>query len=133
MPAKTSSTAEDVRWLVDECVDSRVVTSLHSDGHDVVDIAVAAPSIADTAVARLARDENRLLLTEDKDFGELVVRLAMPVPGLVLIRIAPELRSKKTGRLRAAIQIYGDNLFGRFTVIEPGRLRSRSLHGIDDT
>jgi predicted nuclease of predicted toxin-antitoxin system len=116
-----------VLWLVDECVDAGVVSSLQSEGHDVVDIAAVAPSITDTAVSRLARDQNRLLLTEDKDFGELVFRLAMPVPGLVLIRIAPELRSRKPGRLRMAIEVYGNALFGRYTVIEPGRFRSRPL------
>lgn len=113
--------------LVDECVDVGVVSSLRSDGHDVVDIAAVAPSITDAAVSSLARDQNRLLLTEDKDFGELVFRLVTPVPGLVLIRIAPELRSRKPGRLRMAIEVYGSALFGRYTVIEPGRFRSRPL------
>jgi predicted nuclease of predicted toxin-antitoxin system len=122
-----------VRWLADECVDAGVASSLRSEGHDVIDIAAAAPSIMDIDVARLARDQNRLLLTEDKDFGELVFRLAMPVPGLVLIRISPELRSRKAGRLRTAIEIYRGGLFGRYTVIEPGRLRSRLLHSKDDT
>jgi hypothetical protein len=69
------------------------------------------------------------LLTEDKDFGELIFRHAMRVPGLVLIRMTPELRSRKSGRLRVAIDTYGDGLFGRYTVIEPGRIRSRLLQG----
>lgn len=114
-------------WLVDECVDAGVVSSLCSDGHDVVDIAAVAPSITDAAVSSLARDQNRPLLTEDKDFGELIFRLATPVPGLLLIRIAPELRSRKPDRLQMAVKFYGSALFGRYTVIEPGRFRSRPL------
>jgi predicted nuclease of predicted toxin-antitoxin system len=116
-----------VLWLVDECVDAGVISCLRREGHDVVDIAAVAPSITDTAVSKLARDQNRLLLTEDKDYGELIFRLAMPVPRLVLIRIAPELRSRKPGRLCTAIEVYGNALFGRYTVIEPGRFRSRPL------
>jgi predicted nuclease of predicted toxin-antitoxin system len=122
-----------VRWLVDECVDSGVVLSLLGAGHDVLDIAQTAPSINDAAVVRLARDEGRLLLTEDKDFGELVIRHAMRVPGLVLIRIAPGPRSHKPGRLRRAIELYGEGLFGRYTVIEPARFRSRPLRVGSDT
>jgi predicted nuclease of predicted toxin-antitoxin system len=40
--------------------------------------------MTDAAVLRRAYDEHRLLLTEDKDFGELVFRLHLPAPGLVL-------------------------------------------------
>lgn len=61
-----------MRWLVDECVDASVVSSLRNEGTDVIEIAAVAPSITDVAVSRLARDQNRLLLTEDKDFGELI-------------------------------------------------------------
>jgi predicted nuclease of predicted toxin-antitoxin system len=120
-----------VRWLVDECVDAGVISSLRSWGHDIVDIAEAAPSITDDGVVRLARDEHRLLLTEDKDFGELIFRHAVRVPGLVLIRMAPELRLRKSARLKTAIDAYGDGLLGRYTVIEPGRIRSRVLQDSD--
>jgi predicted nuclease of predicted toxin-antitoxin system len=84
-------------------------------------------SAADTEVMNRADRENRLLLTEDKDFGDLVFRQARPVPGIVLLRIEPSRRLRKAPRLLAAIDRFGDTLFGRYTVIEDARFRSRPL------
>jgi hypothetical protein len=68
-----------------------------------------------------------LLLTEDKDFGDLVFRQGRPVPGIVLLRIDPSRRLQKAARLMAAIDRFGDGLIGRYTVIEEARFRSRPL------
>ncbi len=86
-----------------------------------------AAGLSDTDVISLARHEKRLLLTEDKDFGELVFRREREVPGVVLMRLAPENSVLKVARLAAAIERYGDDLFGRYMVIDEGRLRSRRL------
>jgi len=74
-----------------------------------------------------ANDEQRLLLTEDKDFGELVFRWGRPVPGVVLVRIDSERHQLKWPRLQDTIARFGDNLLGRYTVIEEARFRSRPL------
>lgn len=74
-----------------------------------------------------ANSEERLLLTEDKDFGDLVFRHGRAVPGLVLLRIQPSRRLRKGPRLLAGIDRFGINLFGRYTVIEDARFRSRPL------
>jgi predicted nuclease of predicted toxin-antitoxin system len=116
-----------VRWIVDECVDAALALQLSENGHDVLYMADVAPRAADPEVIRRAHNENRVLLTEDKDFGELVFRQAKPVPGIVLIRIAPSRRSLKPARLQAALDHFGTTLFGRYIVIEEARYRSRSL------
>jgi predicted nuclease of predicted toxin-antitoxin system len=116
-----------VRWLIDECVDANLATLLHESGHDVVYMYEIAPREADTEVMNRAERETRLLLTEDKDFGDLVFRQARQVPGIVLLRIDPSRRSLKGPRLLAAIEHFGDALFGRYTVIEEARFRSRPL------
>jgi predicted nuclease of predicted toxin-antitoxin system len=74
-----------------------------------------------------ADDEQRLLLTEDKDFGDLVFRQAGRVPGIVLLRIDPMRRELKRLRLQGAVDKFGTELFGRYTVIEAARFRSRPL------
>ena len=116
-----------MRWLVDECVDASLVSLLERDGHDVVDIAAVAASMVDRMLIERAFREDRLLLTEDKDFGDLAFRLALPVPGLLLLRIDPTLRAIKADRLRAAVSVFGEALFGRHTVVEPTRFRFRPL------
>jgi predicted nuclease of predicted toxin-antitoxin system len=120
-----------VRWLADECVAAPIVARLRAMGHDVVYVAEISPAVADTdAIAHSYRD-NRLLLTEDKDFGELVFRWKRLVPGLILLRTSPENNSLKWKRLNAAIERFGMQLFGRYTVIEEARFRSRLLRSLD--
>jgi predicted nuclease of predicted toxin-antitoxin system len=116
-----------VRWLIDECVDAHLAALLREYGHDVVYMPEVAPRAADPEVMDRACRENRVLLTEDKDFGDLVFR---QVPGLILIRIGPSRRSRKGPRLLAAIDRFGDALLGRYTVIEDARFRSRSLRSV---
>ena len=89
-----------------------------------------APRATDTEVLHRADRENRLLLTEDKDFGDLVFRYGRPVPGVVLWRIRPSRRLRKAPRLLAAIERFGDAMFGRYTVIEDVRFRSRPLRPV---
>ncbi len=116
-----------MRWLADECVDAGLVSQLRVAGHDVVYVAEVAPATSDADVMMRAQAEDRLLLTEDKDFGDLVFRRGQSVPGVVLLRIDPAMRTSKSLRLEAAIGRFGENLLGRYTIIEAARYRSRPL------
>ena len=78
-----------MRWLVDECVDAGLVARLRASGHDVVYMAEVLPAASDADVLARAQGETRLLLTEDKDFGDLVFRRGRKVPGIVLLRLDP--------------------------------------------
>lgn len=60
-----------MRWLADECVPASLVAFLPADGHDVFYVAEAAAGLNDTDVIALAARENRILVTDDKDFGDL--------------------------------------------------------------
>ena len=61
-----------MRWLADECVDAGLVLHLRADGHDVAYMAEIMPAASDLEVVTRARAEGRVLLTEDKDFGDLI-------------------------------------------------------------
>ena len=116
-----------MRWLVDECVAAPLVAFLRTAGHDVVYIAEAAAGLSDADVVALALQEERLLLTEDKDFGDLVFRRERIVPGVVLLRIGTDNSRLKAARLAAVVDRYGEGLFGRYMVVEEGRFRSRRV------
>jgi predicted nuclease of predicted toxin-antitoxin system len=116
-----------VRWLVDECVDTGLVELLRHSGHDTTCVSEIAPRATDLEVMCRADSENRLLLTEDKDFGDLIFRQARPVPGIVLLRIGAMQRERKAERLIAAIDRFSNSLLGRYTVVEETRFRSRPL------
>jgi predicted nuclease of predicted toxin-antitoxin system len=119
-----------VRWLVDECVYAGLVSHLRAVGHDVVYMAEVAPRDSDTEVTARAQAEQRLLLTEDKDFGDLVFRRGQSVPGVILLRIDPAMHGLKRARLDAAIDRLGEKLLGRYTIVEEARFRSRPLPGL---
>jgi len=90
-----------MRWLADECVDAALVASLRSAGHDVSYVAEVASGLTDEEALRLAQDQQRVFLTEDKDFGELVFRFRLPVPAVVLLRINPTRASPQMAPARS--------------------------------
>jgi predicted nuclease of predicted toxin-antitoxin system len=116
-----------LRWLADECVDAALVAELRHLGYDVTYVAEQSAGLADPEVLKQAREGNRLLLTEDKDFGDLVFRSRLAVPGVVLLRLSPEDRHLKWDRLKIVIEQFGAGLDGRYVVVEKTRMRSRPL------
>lgn len=116
-----------MRWLADECIDAALVAGLRSGGHDVVYMAEVEPAANDIEVMARAQREGRLLLTEDKDFGDLVYRHGGQAPGIVLLRLDPAMHTLKKQRLDAAIARFGDALFDRYMIVEAARFRSRPM------
>ena len=78
------------KFLADGSVDFRIVKSLRSDGFEIEAIVELTPSINDDEVPKMAMDLEAILLTEDKDFGELTFRLQKPNRGIILIRMSGE-------------------------------------------
>ena len=116
-----------MKFLADECCDTGLVVSLRSDGHDVLYVLEKTPGIPDDEVLLDAYNEGRILLTEDKDFGELVYRLKKPSRGIILIRIDVKQRHIKWARLTKLIGNYEDRLAGHFVVIDSQKFRFRPL------
>ena len=92
-----------MNFLADESVDRQIVDSLRQRGHDVLYVAEMEPGISDDAVLDLANQEGALLLTADKDFGELVFRLGRFAPGVILLRLAGLSALSKGGVVATAI------------------------------
>ena len=107
--------------VADESVDFRIVIQLRNIGMTVYSIAEETPSITDKSVLSLAFDKKALLITEDKDFGELVFRLQLPHHGILLIRI--EEADYKIFSVGAAIKKHYDEMVNRFSVINNSKLR----------
>jgi predicted nuclease of predicted toxin-antitoxin system len=77
-----------MRFLVDENFPADAVTQLHAAGHDVVWVHTIAPGNSDEDVLAWAAREDRIVLTFDKDFGELAWRNGLPAScGVVLLRL----------------------------------------------
>jgi len=114
-----------MNFLADESVDQPIVERLRADSHDVLAVAEMAPSIPDDTVLAQANHRGDLLLTADKDFGELVFRQHRVTAGVVLIRLAGLSAASKAAIVSTVIHEHGAELLRAFTVISPGMVRIR--------
>ena len=114
-----------MRLLADENFDAFVIQALRDSGHDVRAIRETDGGAPDDLVIEIARNERRVLLTEDKDFGELVYPRAQPSPGVFLVRrFTKSSRTTKSDAVVKAVKEIGEDIVGRFVVVEPGRIRT---------
>ena len=114
-----------MKFLADEGVDFPVVQRLRTDGHEVLYVAEMDPGISDEEVLAAANEKNALLLTADKDFGEIVYRQKRIIPGVILIRLAGLSPSEKAEVVFSAIDGHLDDLKEAFTVISRKSVRLR--------
>jgi len=112
-------------FLADESCDFTIIRTLRAEGFDVVSVAESYPSIADETVLEIAYREKRLLLTEDKDFGEWIFSHGKKMYGIVLFRYPARLRQNIGNLTVELVNEHGLLLTNNFTVIEPGRARIR--------
>ena len=115
-----------MRLVADESCDFSVVIGLRAAGHDVVAITETMRGAEDEQVIELADSQKRLLLTEDKDFGQLVFAAAKQNSGVILIRYPTFARSGLTTDILELLANRGAALHGCFTVLQPGRARITS-------
>jgi len=111
--------------VADESVDGQIVASLRDAGHRVVYVAEFDAGIQDEAVLGRAVEFGALLVTADKDFGELVFRQGRAQSGVVLLRLAGLPAVRKAEILTASLHRHGESMVGCFTVVTPGILRMR--------
>ena len=114
--------------LADESVDRQIVARLRQDGHDVVYIAEQEPGISDETVLQRANESGAMLLTEDKDFGELTFRQHLVHHGVILIRLSGLSNQTKAEMVAGALSERGQRFENGFSVISPGMIRIRTRH-----
>jgi predicted nuclease of predicted toxin-antitoxin system len=112
-----------VRFLADESCDFAVVRALRAAGHDVTAVASVERGLTDDAVAHLALTEGRMLLTEDRDFGQLVYARSRQTAGVVYIRYPSQARQRLGDDVVALVERQSSGLAGAFVVMQPGRAR----------
>jgi predicted nuclease of predicted toxin-antitoxin system len=114
-----------MKFVADENIDRQIVDRIRQDGHIVMFVAEMDPGISDDVVLDLANQEGPLLLTADKDFGELVFRQHRLMTGVVLIRLAGLSPLLKAEVVASAIKQHITELPQAFAVISPGVIRIR--------
>ena len=117
-----------MKLVADESVEGPTVSALRAAGHVVLSIAETTPGIEDTAVLAIALKEEALLLTADKDFGELVFRNREEHCGVLLIRSVEDDLDENAANTVAAIEQHGPELLNRFSVLAGRGLRIRKTN-----
>lgn len=115
-----------MKLIADEGVDKQIVDALRGAGYDVLYAAESDPSGPDDVLLRKAAAEARILITSDKDFGELVYRQKKATQGVLLLRLAGLSQDAKARSVIAAISRESE-ITGAFSVLSPGQLRIRKL------
>ena len=111
--------------LADENIDRHIVERLRQEAHVVAYVAEFEPGVSDDTILRQANERRALLLTEDKDFGELVFRQRLVHQGVVLIRLAGLSNLTKAAIVAEALRDRGEEFVNAFSVISPGLIRIR--------
>ena len=112
-------------FLADESVDRQIVERLRLDGHLVAYVAEMSPGIMDETVLMESRVSESVLITADKDFGELVFRQRQASTGVLPIRLWGLGPAMKAAVVSESIQEHGQELAGAFAVLSPGNIRIR--------
>lgn len=114
-----------MNFLADESVDRQIVDRLRLEGHKVLYVAEMDPGIPDSSVFKKTSEAHAVLVTADKDFGDMVFRQGYPFSGIILIRLAGLSPEAKVEIFLSAVNLHAKELVEAFTVITPGTVRIR--------
>jgi predicted nuclease of predicted toxin-antitoxin system len=114
-----------MKVLIDVSAGFSVGQAFVERGHDVFYVRDRDPRMTDTDILAWAKSEQRLVVTQDKDFGELVFRLGEPHAGILLLRLDDADADKKRDIVMEILDQYANQLPHRFSVFQDNRLRIR--------
>jgi predicted nuclease of predicted toxin-antitoxin system len=116
-----------MRLLVNENVTGSVIDQLRQNGHDVLSVKESMRSEIDEVILARAQAEDRIVVTHDKDFGELAFRSRLPATsGVVLLRLSGSDPAADNARVVDALESRSD-WAGHFSVVTDDRIRVRPL------
>ena len=117
-----------MKFFIDESVEKPIVDWLRDQKYDVIYVAESSPAITDEEVIKIANNESRILITNDKDFGELNFRQGRISQGILLIRAVNEESSNKLRIVKEVLEKAKNKLEGNFMVINEVGIRIRKIY-----
>jgi predicted nuclease of predicted toxin-antitoxin system len=117
-----------MKFLFDQSADFRLIAHLRKLGHDVAAVSRDYPhSLADEDVLAIARQEERILIVADRDFGELIFHRGLAHAGVLFFRMPGAPLQTKIEQLNAVLENHAEELTrGEFLVVSPGQIRVAS-------
>lgn len=115
-----------VKFLADENIEYRIVTHLREKGYDILAITESFVSMNDEKILQKAYLEDRVLLTNDKDFGDLIFLQKLHHKGIILFRFKSENLLDKIHVFDVLLKNYQEKLMNKFVVIGDSQIKIRS-------
>ena len=112
-----------MRFLVDECVGPSVVRWLRENNHDASSAFEDCRGWEDERILEKACTEGRIVVTMDKDFGDMIFRMKLPHRGIILLRSAYYGPSDKISMMKKVLSLDESDLSGRFVVVTETAIR----------
>ncbi|MDB9466483.1 DUF5615 family PIN-like protein [Dolichospermum circinale] len=116
-----------MRFLVDENTGVTVARWLREQDYEVFSVYEQARGIDDDTIIQKAFDENWILITSDKDFGEKVYRDKYPHRGVILLRLENERSANKIYILQQVLEKHKEKLVDSFVVVTENQIRFARL------
>lgn len=115
-----------MRFLVDECAGPALARWLRQHGHMVFSVYDEARGMRDEEIIHKAEQEQWILITADKGFGERIYRDQHPHHGIVLLRLDDERASGKVAAIERLLEQYAGQLLDQYVVVTEQRVRFAS-------
>ena len=112
-----------MRFLVDECTGTSVADWLRSENHEVFSVFEEWRGATDDDILEKCKLENYILITSDKDFGEMVFRNQRVHNGIILLRCEPNVFANRIKKKKKLLQNYPDSLQNNFIVVTNDKVR----------
>jgi predicted nuclease of predicted toxin-antitoxin system len=116
-----------MKFIIDESTGKAVAQFLREIGHDVVAVTETIPATEDRDILIKAASEGRIVITNDKDFGELIFRSGYAHNGVLFLRLQDESAANRVHVVKAVLEQYADSLEMNFIVATDRRVRIRHL------
>lgn len=116
-----------MNFVGDESLEIEVIAGLRESGHSVYAIREHSPGMPDTGVLAVSVERQEPLITNDKDFGELVYRDRLLAVGVVLLRLPNMTPEERAERLVVWLSETEESVAGHYCVVSPRTSRVRRL------
>lgn len=114
-----------MKFLVDVGVSKKVERWLAENGYDVKNVRDIDPKAKDSEILSLTVKDGRMVITMDKDFGELIYNSGKKHAGVLILRLEDANGEQKVEVVKKILHEYADKIENRFCVFQDGRLRIR--------
>ncbi len=112
-----------MKFIIDECTGPNVAKWISDNGFEVYSVYDENPGMKDLDILQKANKENWIIITNDKDFGEIVFKNKIQHKGIIFLRLKNERAVSKIDCLKNLFSEQIDKLFGNFTVVTETSIR----------